>query len=169
MRPYLWAGNVKKRGFSQRWALKSPRADKTSPIIPTKLNSAYFARSTQPGSFLVHISGNHKQNFPGLIWGNPWPTPYCLRKFQYYQVSFCFFWFVFCQSGIYGKSFSQSFHSPLPRRGHIIDIFHFISSSFFLDWNFYTKASHFLFNNYKRHCFNYSTETNIWKLKNRKI
>jgi hypothetical protein len=45
-------------------SLKILPEDNKSPVIQTKPNSAYFARSTQSGSFFVHASGNHKQNFP---------------------------------------------------------------------------------------------------------
>ena len=55
----------------QRPALKIPLPVKISPVIQSKLNSVYFVRPTLPGSFLVHASGNYKQNFPGLILGSP--------------------------------------------------------------------------------------------------
>ena len=71
----------------QRPTLKIPQADKTSPVIQTKLNSAYFEGPTLPGSFLVYASGDQKQTFPKLIGGNPWPTPWHLRKCQYCQLS----------------------------------------------------------------------------------
>ena len=67
--------------FENSWA------DKTSSVIQTKLKSASFARPTWLGSSLLHTSGNHKQNFPRLIWSNPWPTLHHLRKLQYYQFS----------------------------------------------------------------------------------
>ena len=77
-RLYLWAGNRKKGQLesvkiktTQRPALKIFGADRPSPVIQTKLNSAYFERPTLPGSFLVYASGDQKQTFPKLIGGNP--------------------------------------------------------------------------------------------------
>lgn len=46
---------------TDRLALQIPRADKTSSVIQTKLNSAHLARPIQPESFPIHASGNHKQ------------------------------------------------------------------------------------------------------------
>lgn len=93
--------------------------DKIGPVIQTKLNSAYFVRSTWPGLFLIHVSGNHKQNFPKLKWDNPWPTSHHLRKFQCYQFSVI---------SIYGKSVSQSSCFVFSRANNWD--FHFISFNF---------------------------------------
>lgn len=75
-------GYVKIKTRYQTW--KFPEQTKTSLVIWTKLNLAYFARLNWPRSFLAYASKNHKQNlhwFPRLIWGNYRPTPYHLRKF----------------------------------------------------------------------------------------
>ena len=105
-----------------------PWADEISLVIPTTLNLARFVRPTWPEWFLVHASGNYKQNFPRSTWGNPWPTFYHLRKFQYYQFSI-------------NQAFTRN-HSLSPpvffSWGHICKIFHFLSSCFILDWNYFT-------------------------------
>ena len=72
---FLWDVKIKTKW---RLALKILWADKTSFVIQTKLNLAYFARLTWPGSFLAYASKNHKQNlncFPMLILGNYQPSP----------------------------------------------------------------------------------------------
>ena len=51
----------------QKPTLKIPQADKTSPVIQTKLNSDYFVRPTPPWSLLARASGDHQPNFPRLM------------------------------------------------------------------------------------------------------
>lgn len=65
-------------------SLKISWVDKTSLVIQTKLNVAYFARLIWPGSSLAYGSWNHKENlncFPRLIQGNHCRIPDHLGKF----------------------------------------------------------------------------------------
>lgn len=78
-----------------RPALKIPSRDKTSLVIETTLNSASFVKLTQPRSFLIYVSGNHRLNLLISLWVNPWTSPYHLRILS-----------VFYKSGIYWKSVS---------------------------------------------------------------
>lgn len=124
-------GRVQSESFKiktkQRPALKISQADKPSPVIQTKLNSAYFARPTLRGSLLVHASGNQKQTFPRLIWGKTPDKSLALTKIP--------IWSIVYKSDVYRKPVSQS-SSFVFLRAHSWDFpfyilrFHFILKFF---------------------------------------
>ena len=59
-----------------KWRFFENSLNKTSLDIKEKFNVVYLTRLSWPGSFLLHASGNHRQNlkcFSRLIWGISWP------------------------------------------------------------------------------------------------